>query len=240
MLLLGRQRIDFLPARDVRFYRRALPEHPNGMLCSAHGADGELLLEARYFSIGGGFVVDHIVQGGAPANDEIPYPFASAAELLLACRRSGLSIAALVLRNECTLRDEAAIKLGLSQLWEVMQACVTRGCGIDNREAMYTLPGPLNVRRRAPLLYRTLTHRHGGEANDPLAALDWVSLYAMAVNEENAAGGRVVTAPTNGAAGIIPAVSPVRWPPPDWPARWGRRRSRSPMRLKSRWSITLD
>lgn len=122
------------------------------------------------------------------------------------CRASGHSVAGLMMRNELTWRGAAEIEQGLDRIWEVMQECVARGCGIGHPEADGDLPGPLKVRRRAPELYRALTQRAERTLSDPLSVMDWVNLYAMAVNEENAAGGRVVTAPTNGAAGIIPAV----------------------------------
>jgi L-serine dehydratase len=177
-----------------------LPQHPNGMRFTALAADGTPLLEQEYYSIGGGFIV-RAGQDPAPsaeAGATVPYPFASARELLALCRDNGLEIFELMLANECALATEASVRNRLMHLWAVMQACVARGFAQNG-----VLPGPLKVRRRAPKLYRQLTESSNAR---PLEALDWVDAYALAVNEENAAGGQVVTAPTNGAAGIIPAV----------------------------------
>jgi len=207
--LLGRHPVPFIEKQHVLFYRReALAEHPNGMKFYALNAAGEVLRESRYLSVGGGFVVTP----GAPnsrvmaAHDQLPFPFRSSREMLEMCRAGGHSIAQLVLRNELVWRQAGEIDTGLDSIWQVMQDCVRRGCGIDHPEADGVLPGPLKVRRRAPELYRHLTQRAERTLSDPLSVMDWVNLYAIAVNEENAAGGRVVTAPTNGAAGIIPAV----------------------------------
>jgi len=134
----------------------------------------------------------------------VPHPFSTGDELMAQCRATGLSVAALVMRNECAWRPEADVRAGLLRIWGVMQQCVQRGFGIDNPLAAQSLPGPLRMRRRAPELNRELLAQAG--AADPLAVMDWVNAFAMAVNEENAAGGRVVTAPTNGAAGVVPAV----------------------------------
>ncbi len=197
--------IDFNPGRDIVFHRRQnLPLHPNGMRFTAWGADAEPLRERIYYSVGGGFVVDdQLADEDRVVADEsaLPHPFSSGAELLARASEQGLSISTLMFDNERVWRDETEIRRCLVELWETMCACVERGC---QREGI--LPGGLKVRRRAPALYRRLRAEHAGESRDPLAALDWVNLYALAVNEENAAGGRVVTAPTNGAAGIIPAV----------------------------------
>lgn len=207
--LLGTHPVPFVEKEHIVFYRReAMAEHPNGMKFHAFDADGVSLREARYLSVGGGFVVT----AGAPntqvlaAHDQLPYPFRTGKELLAMCEASGKSIARLMWENETVWRDEATIRADLLRIWEVMQQCVSRGCGIDNADADGELPGPLHVRRRAPELYRHLTGRAERTLSDPLSVMDWVNLYAIAVNEENAAGGRVVTAPTNGAAGIIPAV----------------------------------
>lgn len=207
--VLGRHPVPFIEKDHLLFYRReALPEHPNGMKFHAFDAQGACLREARYLSVGGGFVVT----SGAPnsqvmaAHDQMPFPFRSGRELLAMCQESGLSVAGLMMRNELTWRSREAVEAGLDRIWTVMQACVNRGCGIGHPQADGELPGPLKVRRRAPELYRSLTLRAERALSDPLSVMDWVNLYAMAVNEENAAGGRVVTAPTNGAAGIIPAV----------------------------------
>jgi L-serine dehydratase len=205
LALLGTHAIAFDARRDIAFLgERSMPEHPNAMRVAAFDADGALLREAHYFSVGGGFVVEgDAAAPAAGAHDvDVPYPFASGDELLAHALRQRRSIAQLVLTNETAWRSEPEVRAGLLRIWRVMQACVQRGLGQDNTEAGQPLPGPLHLRRRAPALARQLAQR----AADPLAAIDWVNAYAMAVNEENAAGGRVVTAPTNGAAGIVPAV----------------------------------
>ncbi|MBP1627748.1 MAG: sdaA [Holophagaceae bacterium] len=198
LLLLGRHAIGFRKS-DLSLSRRALPYHPNGMRFSALSA-GRCLFQDTSYSIGGGFVVK---EGEASAEDRlpIPLPFRSAQELLGHCRTLGKSVSQVMLENEITWRTEGELRKGLLGLWEVMQACVYRGCTTEG-----TLPGGLGVVRRAPTLYRRLTRSPEAGLRDPLTAMDFVDLYALAVNEENAAGGRVVTAPTNGAAGIIPAV----------------------------------
>ncbi|GAA2015502.1 L-serine ammonia-lyase [Catenulispora yoronensis] len=180
--------------------RRSLPYHANGMTMFAYDADGQLLLEKTYYSVGGGFVVDEEAAGAdrVKADDTVvKYPFRSGAELLRLARETGLSISSLMLENEKAWRSEDEIRAGLVAIWQVMQECVRTGLGTEG-----ILPGGLKVRRRAAAGARTLRAEGTGSAN----AMEWVTLYAMAVNEENAAGGRVVTAPTNGAAGIIPAV----------------------------------
>ena len=195
--------VDFDEAEDLVLHRRrTLPLHPNGMLFQASSATGELLAERTYYSVGGGFVLDD--PGGAPARivpdaTPVPYPFRTAADLLLHCAETGLPVSGVMLANELAVRPEAEVRAGLLGIWRVMQACVARGC-----ERGGVMPGGLRVRRRAADLYQRLT-AEGGSA-DPLQVMDWVSLYALAVNEENASGGRVVTAPTNGAAGIVPAI----------------------------------
>ncbi|HEY8429301.1 MAG TPA: L-serine ammonia-lyase [Sandaracinaceae bacterium] len=195
--------IRFDPREHIVFHRREkLPLHSNGMRFTALDADGAPLHERIYYSVGGGFVVtpDGVAEGpGVHAELEVPYPFANAKELLARCAESGLSIATLMMENERALRSEAEVREGLLHIWATMRACIERGC---TREGI--LPGGLKVRRRAAALHRKL--RADARTGDPMAALDWVDLWALAVNEENAAGGRVVTAPTNGAAGIIPAV----------------------------------
>jgi L-serine dehydratase len=208
LALLGRHRIAFVPREHISFYRQALPEHPNGLKLRASDADGRVLRESTYLSVGGGFVVtagaaNTKVLAGA---DQLAQPFSTSAELLALCASTGKSIAQLMLDNERAWRSDDAIRSGLLRIWDVMQSCVSRGCGIGNPAAEGTLPGPLNVRRRAPQLYRALTGHPERALQDPLSMIDWINLYAIAVNEENAAGARVVTAPTNGAAGIIPAV----------------------------------
>jgi L-serine dehydratase len=201
--LLGRHEIDFDEKTQLLLHRtERLPDHPNGMRFTAESRSREMrvLQETQYYSIGGGF----IVRGGesqareATEHRQPPYPFNSAAELLSLCRENGLELFELVLANERTWKSEQQVRAGVLHLWQVMQSCVERGFHQTG-----VLPGPLKVRRRAPKLYRVLTE--GGPAR-PLEAMDWVNAFALAVNEENAAGGRVVTAPTNGAAGIVPAV----------------------------------
>ncbi|MGH6943533.1 MAG: L-serine ammonia-lyase, partial [Geminicoccaceae bacterium] len=203
--LLGRRRVAFDEARDLVFrIGKTMAKHPNGMRFAAHDGRGERLVEEVYFSVGGGFVVsDAETEGGsAPgANVKVPYPFHSAVELLATGEREGMTIAEIVLANEETWRDPGEIDEGLLCIWRVMEGCIERGCRQDG-----VLPGGLRVRRRAHQLHRELTSRPEAAPKDQLSVLDWVNLYALAVNEENAAGGRVVTAPTNGAAGVIPAV----------------------------------
>jgi L-serine dehydratase len=177
--------------------RRSLPEHPNGMVFTALGADGAELLQKRYFSVGGGFVVGDLFSPVRAAQTPVPHPFRSGDELLGLTRATGLSISRLMLENESAWRPEAEIRDGLLRIWSVMNDCVDAGLAAEG-----VLPGGLKVRRRAASTARQLR-----AAGDPAAhAMEWLTAYAMAVNEQNAAGGRVVTAPTNGAAGIIPAV----------------------------------
>jgi len=197
--LLGQHEIAFDEPLNLLFHTdQVLPGHSNGMRFTAHDASLRVLAREEYYSIGGGFVV----QAGAEANvgaarREPPYEFNSGARLLEHGRAQGLEIHELVLARERTWRTDAEIRSGLLRIWQVMQDCVRRGF-----EAQGLLPGVLGVRRRAPKLYRQLM----SEPLSPMHALDWVNVYALAVNEENAAGGQVVTAPTNGAAGIVPAV----------------------------------
>jgi L-serine dehydratase len=202
--LLGRRAVPFRPGEHIVFHRlQSLPKHPNGMRFVALDAAGAEIAERTYYSVGGGFVVGEATSGDAPPvpmhDEKVPLPFTTAAELLTSCASRGLSISTLVLANERTWRSEEEVRNKLLDIWRAMQGCVRRGC---EREGI--LPGGLKVKRRAPALHRRL--KSDARANDPLVALDWVDLWALAVNEENAAGGRVVTAPTNGAAGIIPAV----------------------------------
>jgi L-serine dehydratase len=203
--LLGKHPVALDPETQLVFHRRdKLPLHANGMRFTAYGDGGELIAERIYYSVGGGFVVDHAgapADGGAPAErTQVPYPFNTAAELLQHTVEHGKSISGLMLDNEAALRPEAEVRRGAAAIWSAMEACIKRGC---EREGI--LPGGLKVRRRAAALHRKLKSDPAG-ASDPLMIMDWVNLFALAVNEENAAGGRVVTAPTNGAAGIIPAV----------------------------------
>jgi L-serine dehydratase len=204
--LAGRVEIPFREADDLLFHGdQTLPRHPNGLRFTASDAEGRGLLSRSYYSVGGGFVVgeEEAESGGAASGaDEpaIPYEFASAGDLLAIGERAGLSFGEIVLANEDAMRPRDETDRGLDRIWAAMEGCIERGCRQEG-----ILPGGLAVRRRAPELYRRLTSQ-GPAPADPLAVLDWVSLFALAVNEENAAGGRVVTAPTNGAAGVIPAV----------------------------------
>ncbi len=203
--LAGWKRIPFREDSDLIFNRSTtLDAHPNGIRfhAFAEGHSAEPFLDRTYFSIGGGFVVceGQQVDDGGPEKRAVP-PFSSAQELLARVETHGWSISRLALENEKALRSEHEIHQGLQRIWSAMQECVARGCRTEG-----VLPGGLNIRRRAPGLFRALTARTEPIPPDPLSSLDWVNLYALAVNEENAAGGRVVTAPTNGAAGIIPAV----------------------------------
>jgi L-serine dehydratase len=192
-----------LASEDLVLHRReSLPFHPNGMRFTAFAAAEVAVCERTYYSVGGGFVVDESATGADRIKMDdtvLPYPFTTGVELCRLCESSGLSISELMLANEKVWRSEQEIRGGLLRIWQVMQDCVNNG--IDSEGV---LPGGLKVRRRAPELYRNLTA--DPDSADPLKVMDWVDLYALAVNEENAAGGRVVTAPTNGAAGIIPAV----------------------------------
>ncbi len=206
--LLGQHEIGWNEREDLSFYRQPLPFHANGMRLQAWDAAGALLAERVYYSVGGGFVVtDELAADGsrqkaiAPDTTALPIPFCSGDELLQRCREHGLSVAGVMRANEAHWRSEGEVRDGLLHIWAVMQACVVRGCQTEG-----VLPGGFKVKRRAPGLYKDLTGHTEKALTDPLAVLDWVNLYALAVNEENAAGGRVVTAPTNGAAGIVPAV----------------------------------
>lgn len=197
--LAGQVWLPFSPKKDLIFHRRkSLPLHENGMICRAFGAGERLLVERTYYSIGGGFVLEP--ENGTlvirEEHTEVPFPFHSAAELLAHCQAEQCRISDLVLANEQQGHPEATIRERLLAIWHVMQACVKTGC-----EQEGVLPGGLQVPRRAADLHRRLQRE-----DDPMNTMVWVNLFALAVNEENAAGGRVVTAPTNGAAGIIPAV----------------------------------
>ncbi|MBD5804004.1 L-serine dehydratase 1 [Azoarcus sp. Aa7] len=205
LTLLGLHAVAFEEKTDLVFLRRqTLPFHPNGMRLTAFG-DGDAELASRvYYSVGGGFVVNEEAAGADRIVEdatELPYPFHSADQLLTQCAVNELSISQLMLENEKAWRSEAETRNGLLHIWKVMQACVRRGCEIEG-----TLPGGMKVKRRAAAMHRTLSGTPEACLRDPLTTMDWVNLYALAVNEENAAGGRVVTAPTNGAAGIVPAV----------------------------------
>jgi iron-sulfur-dependent L-serine dehydratase single chain form len=201
--LFGDHEVPFVVGTDLIFERKeSLPHHPNGMRFTAFDDSGVVVREKVYYSVGGGFVVDEDATGAdriKPDDTVVPYPFSSGAGLLALTDETGLSVSALMMENEKAFGlDEAGIRTRLLELWEVMRESVSRGC---TREGL--LPGGLKVRRRAHHLHRKLVTEPAG---DPLQAMDWVTLFALAVNEENAAGGRIVTAPTNGAAGIVPAV----------------------------------
>lgn len=203
--LLGRQEVAFDPETDMRYLQRQRkPFHSNAMTFEARDKAGETICQRVYYSIGGGFVVDEdeaTSNTRALGDFEVPYDFCSGAELLALGETTGKSFAELVMINECAGRPAEEVEAGLDAIAAAMDASIDRGC---RQSGM--LPGGLNVKRRAPCLATELGVRQETHLNDPLAVLDWINLWAMAVNEENAAGGRVVTAPTNGAAGIIPAV----------------------------------
>ena len=217
MELAGSRSISFEETRDLVFEREkmfppgALMQHPNGLRLKAYDAADAVLDERTFFSIGGGFIAEDGVDASTEKKQTaIPFPFRSSAELLATAEANELSISQLMLENECALAAReisrapvAVVREGIERLWEVMQACVQSGIAAEG-----ILPGGLNVRRRAHRLAARLQEKEaGGLHSDPLAPLDWVTVWAMAVNEENAAGGRVVTAPTNGAAGVVPAVA---------------------------------
>ncbi|HYC41435.1 MAG TPA: L-serine ammonia-lyase [Noviherbaspirillum sp.] len=203
--LLGEVQIPFVESEHLLLYKRqSLPHHPNGMRFTAYDANGGEIESKVYYSVGGGFVVNEDAVGAdriVPDLTVVSHPFKSAEQLLATCRDKGMSISQLMLENERAWRPEEETRRGLLRIWQVMQECVKRGC-----EKEGNLPGGLKVARRAAALYRKLSSQPEANLRDPLTTLDWVNLYALAVNEENAAGGRVVTAPTNGAAGIVPAV----------------------------------
>ena len=201
--LNGQKHVVFPNKNAIIFHRRkTLPKHANALTFFVYCGE-TLLREQTYYSIGGGFIIkdedfDDAKAHAAAVQATVPYPFKTATELLSLCKTNGLSISSLMLKNESSLRPSHEVKQKLYDIWLVMKACITRGI-----ESEGILPGGLKVVRRAPALYRRLQTEH---TSDPMQTLDWVNMFALAVNEENAAGGRVVTAPTNGAAGIIPAV----------------------------------
>ncbi len=206
ILLGGNHRVSFAIDDGLIYHRQeSLPYHPNGMMIETWDKGGDLINQREYYSIGGGFVVDgeeakldHILQDNTPQ----PYAFSSGEELLAICRQTKLSIAEIMLANEMVWRSEEDVRSGILAIWATMQQCVKNGISQHG-----ILPGGLRVKRRAAALYDELKKRSRMDMITPsLGALDWVNLYALAVNEENAAGGRIVTAPTNGAAGIMPAV----------------------------------
>jgi len=207
LVLLGEKIINFNEKKELKFNRRArLPFHSNGMKFTAFDKNKDVIAEKNYYSIGGGFVLSQDEADSSETNvssspRKVPYPFDSGRELLTLGRSSGLSISNLILENEKALGLSQDIHKEIDKIWEIMQACIDRGS-----QASGLLPGRLQVNRRAGKLFETLSKRDEHTLIEPMAVMDWVNLWAIAVNEENAAGGRVITAPTNGAAGIIPAV----------------------------------
>jgi L-serine dehydratase len=210
LLLAGIEEIEFDYERDFEFSGTTLPFHSNALKLAARDQAGKILLEKTYYSVGGGFVVEQSEvtddagnlagpPGGVPL--AVPFDFGTGGELIELCERHRLRISELMLRNEQALRTEREVRGGLLEIWQAMQACIRRG--LEHADGV--LPGGLGIPRRAPALYRKL-QRERAASPIPLADLDWVDVWALAVCEENADGGRVVTAPTNGAAGIIPAV----------------------------------
>ena len=223
--LAGSRAIPFDEAADLLFCREVMVppgahiQHPNGLRLTAFDRSGAVVDQRTFFSVGGGFIVEDTAAGaeaqaGNQGKGDVPFAFHSAAELLAAAQANSLTISDLMLANECALIENGAedglgrapsevVREGINRIWQAMKDCVARGIATEG-----TLPGGLNVRRRAHRLAVRLEEKEAsGLRGDPLAPLDWVSVYAMAVNEENAAGGRVVTAPTNGAAGVVPAVA---------------------------------
>jgi len=200
----GRRAIGFVPDRDIVFKAdEQLPHHPNGMRFTVFDADGDEIYIKQFYSIGGGFVVgDKTAENDQLIKEtvRVEYPFSSCDELLEIAATTGKSFANIVMANELAWRTSAEIEAGLERIQDTMNGCIERGCRAEGM-----LPGTLGIKRRAPALHRTLTTENEQAFGDPLGAMDWITLYALAVNEENAAGGRVVTAPTNGAAGIVPA-----------------------------------
>lgn len=203
--LLSKRMISFHKETDLLFHKgRRLPYHSNAMRFKAFDEHGAELCKQIFYSVGGGFIQDHEQIFASALEDEsnsVPFPFTTAEELLAHCRQEGKTISEIMLENEKTWRSEAEIRQGILHIWNVMQAAVKRGCETEG-----ILPGGLGIKRRAYDLLRKLEKGRNPLSNDPSYVFDWVSLFALAVNEENAAGGRIVTAPTNGAAGVIPAV----------------------------------
>ncbi|OKH88715.1 L-serine ammonia-lyase [Thalassospira sp. TSL5-1] len=204
LMLYGQQKVDFNFENNLVFHMdESLPEHPNGMRITAFDHDGVKLHCQEYFSVGGGFIVSGDDRGAEYSGDNIilPHPFSSADELMAICKEHNLSIAEVMMENEKSWRGPDETHEFVDRVYQAMMDCIDRGCATPG-----ILPGGLNVKRRANKLYRELVDRPEAGLKDPLTVIDWVNLYALAVNEENAAGSRVVTAPTNGAAGVIPAV----------------------------------
>jgi len=218
MKLAGERELGFDEASDLLFHRDimyppgAKTQHPNGVRFTAFDITGAVVDQRTFFSVGGGFIVEDGVdaQASAMSDKQVPFPFHSAAELLATAEANGLTIAELMMANERAIAGGDSgivpaeqVSAGIDRIWATMKQCIERGMATEG-----ILPGGLNVRRRAHRLAERLRAKEAaGMKSDPLAPLDWVTVYAMAVNEENAAGGRVVTAPTNGAAGVVPAVA---------------------------------
>ncbi|WP_271270979.1 L-serine ammonia-lyase [Aliamphritea hakodatensis] len=204
--LAGTHAVPFIKSEHLPFhFGESLPKHPNGMRFFAYDAAGVILHDAIFYSVGGGFVLsdaeaDQQGAGAEPAV-RVPYHFDNGEELLALCDSNNMTIAELIQKNELAFHDQQTVTVRLRQIWDVMDACIKRGCNEKG-----DLPGGLDLKRRAPVLYQELQDDSQAALQDQLAVMDWVNLFAIAVNEENAAGGRVVTAPTNGAAGVIPAV----------------------------------
>jgi L-serine dehydratase len=205
---LGKYPIQFDYSRDLIFNRtKVLPQHPNGLRFTALDSENRVLTTKEYFSVGGGFVLelDEVQEGASSTSgcsNDVPYPFTSADELLSICKFTGLPISEVVRTNELANRSQLELEKGIDEIWAAMKESIEVGCRVDG-----ILPGGLGIRRRAPDIHRKLASQSSDKGSiDPLQGMDWVALFALAVNEQNAAGGRVVTAPTNGAAGVIPAV----------------------------------
>ena len=205
LALAGSQSIDFRIDRDIHWhYKESLPYHPNALTLRVYDAQDGVLHEGTFYSVGGGFVVTDAEAKSPTAlttGPAIPFPFENAQELLVIAEREKVRIADIMMRNECVVRSEQEVREGLDRIWTAMSACIDRGMREDG-----ILPGGLNVKRRAKKLREMLEERERNKTADALIAMDWINVWALAVNEENAAGGKVVTAPTNGAAGLVPAV----------------------------------
>ena len=201
----GLPRLAFNPKQDLQFdFGPNLPGHPNGMILKATDAQGDVILQETYYSVGGGFVMTEAELANESSQDksvDVPYPFTTAADMLAMAETSGKTIAELKRANEVAYKGHDAVRSGIDRLWQVMSKCIDRGL---TREGI--LPGGLQVKRRAKGIHDALLSERGVNLAPPHTINDWMSVYAMAVNEENAAGGQVVTAPTNGAAGVVPAV----------------------------------
>lgn len=202
LLVDGRHEINFSYASDVLFHEENLPLHENGMTITAFDGDGKQVGFETYYSIGGGFIATSVQlqNGNEAAPVQVPYPFSNAEDMLAQAEKSGMSLGGMVLQNEHVFQDMDVINQRVDQIWRVMTRCMERGFETEG-----ILAGGLNVVRRAPSLLKKLEANAAVE-NDPMEIMDWVNLFAFAVSEENAAGGQVVTSPTNGAAGVIPAV----------------------------------